>query len=569
MQDARLLVFAPAPPAEAAALQAAAAAAAAAAADEAEGEEGANPEAEARSLQAALPGAAAYTVMEEHCNFRGKKAVAQLAVVDSAGLMLTLVESMGVQAHALLPSLREAAPVLAKSKGAACFAWADGATQSDAARLAVGVKKRVLVYSAANGDAASLVESADVGAPDSVKALAWGGGDALVVGTKREYCIIDARTGAVTELFAAGRAAPPLVVSLPALAGGGAGEGVGVGANAGEALVQRDATSVFVSGAAKAGSAGAGVSRAHGLTWSAAPNALAAALPYVVAVTPAGVEVRSLTRNTLVQAVGVAGLKMLSRGAGGAAAVFAAGDQTVWRLSARPLLEQARALLTAGETEEALAVCAQVSSSAQQAERAALEREASCAHARGLFAQAQYEEALSFFSHAKADPVEVLELYPTLGVKAAEQQHTHSTHAHAQGPQSMALAALLPFLMEARERMGMLEELRTDADADGSNPFLDVAPTIAEAEEEVFDPEAVEVDTAIVQALVGTGLPDEGVAGFLRERNAADARAIELCLQSAGRHAVLLELYRVRGMDRQALEHLQVRHGVKLQSGPI
>ena len=97
--------------------------------------------------------------MEEHCNFRGKKAVAQLAVVDSAGLMLTLVESMGVQAHALLPSLREAAPVLAKSKGAACFAWADGATQSDAARLAVGVKKRVLVYSAANGDAASLVES--------------------------------------------------------------------------------------------------------------------------------------------------------------------------------------------------------------------------------------------------------------------------------------------------------------------------------------------------------------------------------------------------------------------------
>ena len=112
-----------------------------------------------------------------------------------------------------------------------------------------------------------------------------------------------------------------------------------------------------------------------------------------------------------------------------------------------------------------------------------------------------------------------------------------------------------------------LAPLRTDAD--GSNPFLDVAPTIAEAEEEVFDPEAVEVDTAIVQALVGTGLPDEGVAGFLRERNAADARAIELCLQSAGRHAVLLELYRVRGMDRQALEHLQVRQGVKLQSGPI
>ena len=489
-----------------------------------------------------------YVLVESHADFRGTRALLQLAVVDSSGLLVTLTESGGVQAHALLPELCEAAPPLARTRGGSCFAWSDGYGRSKAAgdarepaRLAVGVKKRVLVYSPKFGtDLSQLAEVGDVGAPDSVRAMAWGGGDSLVVGTKREYCVVDARTGQVTELFAVGTVSPPLAIGMPASAVQASADGIASLNNADEALVQRDATSVFVG-------AGGTTSRAHGLTWSAPPAALAIAQPYAVAVTRAGVEVRSITRNMLVQAVPVPGLSMLSRGAGGGATVFAAGDSQVWRLSARPLLEQARALLEAGENEEAIAVCAQVSSTSPLAnECTTIERRACTAHARVLFAQAQYEEALSYFSRAAADPLEVLELYPSLGVKAALDGAAAfgdvggGTHHR----QPMALAALLPFLMEARERMRVLDEHKAHNLTGGDDS-------------EDFDPETVEVDTAIVQAMVGTGLPDVAIVPFLREHNAADLKATEGCLRAASRHDALLELNKSRGRHRRSLEYLQ------------
>lgn len=50
--------------------------------------------------------------------------------------------------------------------------------------------------------------------PDTVKSMSWCG-ENICLGIRREYTILNATNGALTEVFPSGRIAPPLVVSLP------------------------------------------------------------------------------------------------------------------------------------------------------------------------------------------------------------------------------------------------------------------------------------------------------------------------------------------------------------------
>lgn len=58
------------------------------------------------------------------------------------------------------------------------------------------------------------MEVKDFGVPDTVKSMSWCG-DNICLGIRREYMILNAITGALSEVFSAGRIAPPLVLSLP------------------------------------------------------------------------------------------------------------------------------------------------------------------------------------------------------------------------------------------------------------------------------------------------------------------------------------------------------------------
>ncbi|CAI9766662.1 unnamed protein product [Fraxinus pennsylvanica] len=57
------------------------------------------------------------------------------------------------------------------------------------------------------------VEVKEFGVPDTVKSMLWCGED-ICVGIRREYMILNATNGALSEVFPSGRIAPPLVVSL-------------------------------------------------------------------------------------------------------------------------------------------------------------------------------------------------------------------------------------------------------------------------------------------------------------------------------------------------------------------
>lgn len=58
------------------------------------------------------------------------------------------------------------------------------------------------------------MEVKDFGVSDVVKSMAWCG-ENICIGIRREYMILNATNGSLSEIFPSGRLAPPLVVSLP------------------------------------------------------------------------------------------------------------------------------------------------------------------------------------------------------------------------------------------------------------------------------------------------------------------------------------------------------------------
>ena len=58
------------------------------------------------------------------------------------------------------------------------------------------------------------MEVKEFGVPDFVKSMSWCG-ENICLGIRREYMILNATNGALSETFPSGRIAPPLVVSLP------------------------------------------------------------------------------------------------------------------------------------------------------------------------------------------------------------------------------------------------------------------------------------------------------------------------------------------------------------------
>ncbi|MBA0643298.1 hypothetical protein Goklo_027607, partial [Gossypium klotzschianum] len=58
------------------------------------------------------------------------------------------------------------------------------------------------------------LEVKEFGVPDTVKSISWSG-ENICVGVRKDYMILNATNGALSEVFSSGKIAPPLVVPLP------------------------------------------------------------------------------------------------------------------------------------------------------------------------------------------------------------------------------------------------------------------------------------------------------------------------------------------------------------------
>ncbi|MBA0707012.1 hypothetical protein Golax_019094, partial [Gossypium laxum] len=231
------------------------------------------------------------------------------------------------------------------------------------------------------------LEVKEFGVPDTVKSISWSG-ENICVGVRKDYMILNATNGALSEVFSSGKIAPPLVVPLPS----------------GELILGKENIGVLVDQNGKLVQAGR-------ICWSEAPIAVVIQKPYAIALSPRRVEIRSLrVPYPLIQTIVLHDACHLIKSNN---AIVVASNNSVYGLFPVPLGAQIVQLTASGEFEEALALCKLLPPKDADL-RAARERSIHTRYAHYLFENGCYEEAMEHFLASQVDITYVLSLYPSI-----------------------------------------------------------------------------------------------------------------------------------------------------------
>ncbi|KAL4361456.1 hypothetical protein GQ457_04G019110 [Hibiscus cannabinus] len=491
-----------------------------------------------------------------------KKPLISMEVLESRELLLSLSESI---AFHRLPNL-ETIAVITKAKGANVYSWDDRR-----GFLCFARQKRVCIFRHDGGR--GFVEVKDFGVPDTVKSMSWCG-ENICLGIRKEYMILNATNGALSEVFSSGKIAPPLVVALPS----------------GELILGKENIGVFVDQNGK-------LLQADRICWSEAPTAVVVQKPYAIALFPRRVEIRSLRAPyPLIQTIVLPAARRLIKSNN---AIVVAVENSVHGLFPVPLGAQIVQLTASGNFEEALSLC-KLLPPEDASLRAAKEGSIHIRYAHYLFDNGSYEQAMDHFLASQVDITYVLSLYQsiilpkTTAVADPEKLVDLSLDAPHLSSGSSGLSddletflppsepdensalefkkmshntlmALIKFLQKKRysivEKAAAegTEEVVLDAVGDSftSSGFKKSSKgrgnvSINSAAREI----AAILDTALLQALLLTGQSSAAVE-LLKGLNYCDAKICEEILQRVNHYAALLELYRSNSMHREALTLLQ------------
>uniref|UniRef100_A0A7N0T7X6 CNH domain-containing protein n=1 Tax=Kalanchoe fedtschenkoi TaxID=63787 RepID=A0A7N0T7X6_KALFE len=490
-----------------------------------------------------------------------KRTMIAMEVSPTKELLISLSESI---AFHKLPNL-ETVAVITKAKGANAFAWDDRR-----GFLCFARQKRVCIFRHDGGR--GFVEVKEFGIPDTVKSMSWCG-ENICLGIKREYVILNATSGALSEVFPSGRIAPPLVVSLPS----------------GELLLGKDNIGVFVDQNGKLLQEGR-------IVWSEAPSVVVIQKPYAIALLPKYVEVRSFrVPYPLIQTVMLRNIRHLLQSNN---SILIGLDNSVYGFFPVPLGAQIVQLTASGNFEEALALC-KLLPPEDSSLRAAKESSIHLRYAHYLYDNGSYEEAMEHFVASQVEITYVLSLYPSivlpksavlfeqekqldLGIDASylsrgssglsddlesSPQLFESDEIESKKMSHNTLMALIKFLQ--KKRFAILEK----ATAEGTEEVVLGAVTDNFASTDssrskksnkgrgsalissgARDMAAI-LDTALLQALLLTG-QSSAASELLKGLNYCDVQICEEILLKRNHYAALLELYKSNEMHREALKLL-------------
>ncbi|XP_047092295.1 vacuolar sorting protein 39-like [Lolium rigidum] len=485
------------------------------------------------------------------------------AMEASATRDLLLSLSDWVALHRL-PGL-ETVAVVSKTKGANVFAWDDRR-----GLLAAGRQKRLTIFRLDGGR--EFVEVKEFGVPDMVKSMAWCG-DNICIGIRRDYMIINSVTGALTEVFSAGRIAPPLVVPLPT----------------GELLLGKDNIGVFVDQNGKLIQDGR-------IIWSDTPASVVIHKPYAVARLPRHVEIRSLRApSALVQTVVLRDVQKLVQTDN---CILAALSNSVYGLLPVPIGAQIVQLTASGEFEDALALCKLLPPEDSNL-RAAKESSIHMRYGHFLFDNGSYEEAMEQFSDSHVDITYVFSLYPSLVLPqthiigehdklhdlpelaressdVTDEMESYSLQLHDSDDKSPlenkkmshnSLIALVKYLQ--KKRNGIIDRATSEVTEEVvsgavhhslilSEPYKAKKPNKKRPQtlrSSVARELATVLDTSLLQALILTR-QSSGAVELLKGLNYCDLKICEEFLKERSDYMVLIELYRSNDMHREALQLL-------------
>lgn len=460
-----------------------------------------------------------FEVTLEKSNKNFSKKIQQLFVVSQYKILVSLLEN-NIHVHDLLTF--QQITVVSKARGATLFACDLQQSSSGEAklRMCVAVKRKIQLYYWKDREFHEL--QGDFAAPDIPKSMAWCE-NSICVGFKRDYYLIrmDGR-GSVKELFPTGKQLEPLVAPL---------------ADGKVAVGQDDLTVVLNE---------EGVcTQKCALNWTDIPVAMEHQPPYIIAVLPRYVEIRTLEPRLLVQSVELQRPRFIT--SAGSNVVYVASNHFVWRLVPISIASQIRQLLQDKQFELALQL-------AKMKDDSDADKRQQIHHIQNLFAfnlfcQKRFDDSMQVFAKLGTDPTHVIGLYPDLLPSDYRKQlHYPNPLPMLSGAElEKAHLALIDYLTQKRSHL--VKQLN-DTDPFTTSPLMEGTPTIKSRKKLLQI-----IDTTLLKCYLHTNVAL--VSPLLRlENNHCHIEESEYVLKKAHKYSELIILYEKKGLHQKALQVL-------------
>ncbi|KAJ3124851.1 Vam6/Vps39-like protein [Nowakowskiella sp. JEL0407] len=469
-------------------------------------------------------------------------------------------------------------------------------------RLVIAVKRKLLIF---YFDGAELVERKvremkfhclslninitrkDLNLYDKPRAVTWADANTIIATLPKGQIVLNVTTGTSSDLLSKDQATPTTtslgISSLTSPIVGQIGRSDKspiIKLKDGHLVVTRDDFTFTVLPDGK-------ISAKSDILWSSTPSELVYAPPYLVALLPHHVEVRSLRSKEAVQLVKLPNAKILLDEV--YTGILVASSTSIWRLLPLDFEDQIEQLLSLSQFAEAQRLIEDLEFPSEDDRTANIIRVKGM-HAHHLFTyEKKYREAVKMLEELKGSPLDVINLYPEFN----EEYFDHS--APPAPSERAALQVLMDYLTSQRailagickeyEAMGFTVppsfSISNFLAASSSNPptqsgtrsggsvfsgskyrFYDqqIRAQIGEEYEEDYDLFletlylARVVDTTLLKVYLSVN--DALVSIFLRVPNVCELDESEALLLDRKKYSELIDLYRGKGLHRRALQFM-------------
>uniref|UniRef100_A0A914X4H1 CNH domain-containing protein n=1 Tax=Plectus sambesii TaxID=2011161 RepID=A0A914X4H1_9BILA len=412
--------------------------------------------------------------------------------------------------------------------------------------IGVAVKRKLQLFKWTDREFEEI--ALDLAFPDVIQAVSWCD-ERVAVAVRDEYFMVTVfershsqshntdTVGTIRALFTMGnRPIEPLIVSMP--------DRRMIG-------FCRDDSTIFVDFDGKS------LSREYiDIRWSEVPIAVAYDPPYLVALLPKNIEIRSIKPSVCVQVVQLPKVRMLAGGISGH--VYAAAAHDLWEMTTAPNLKQnIQQLVKEKQYEMAIQLAERLEE--EDVERSRSIQEIKHLYAFNLFCQRKFTEAFAMFSEIGSEVLYVIGLFPDL---LPDEIRNNIVYPDALPPRMNTeelrngLQGLAGFLSETRTRIAYLIAMQ---------PRLRDKKELSAAETtQLLSGEQLQqnrnllqiVDTTLLRCYVETN--DMLVASLLRlPDNSCNVPATEKILRERQKFYELFLLYERKGMHSEALDLLK------------
>ncbi|KAF8420137.1 hypothetical protein EV426DRAFT_576638 [Tirmania nivea] len=374
-----------------------------------------------------------------------RKPIDALACIKESSILISLSNSL-ISIHDLESFVLQ--QTLQKTSGALCFAVTTNIEKDDdtgipsiVSRLAVGGKKRLLLYSWHD---AEFRDGREISVGGNVRTITWAsGGGKVVVGLGwGGFVMVDVHTGVAADIVPPAATANGVgpdgkpVAEAAAESGGGqwgwgmGGMGMGMGGwgmggwgskplstrlKGEELLLVKDKTTLFID------SKGNALPDKSSIPWPYAPDAIAYSYPYLVSLhqSQQHLEVRNPATQSLLQTIQLPGVTALHVPPPNVALVHAGklfyvcSPTQVWRMGSVDYEAQVQELIKNGHLDEAISILEQLESVLVDGKEEKI-REVQMLKAQSLFDKRQYRESMELFANVEAPPERVIRLFPKI-----------------------------------------------------------------------------------------------------------------------------------------------------------